>query len=74
MRSNESQTDSDWVHQSKQRNKGSMFMKRNVFASVSNRMCICFLVGFLVMPQERPLVEKCKIDAVYEAEESEAQK
>lgn len=28
----------------------------------------------LVMPQERPLVAKCRIDVVYEAEESEAQK
>lgn len=28
----------------------------------------------LVMPQERPLVEKCKIDVVYVTEESEAQK
>lgn len=55
-----------------------------VFSSLSNRMYICFFVLFfcvifdkqlpLVMPQERPLVAKCRIDVVYEAEESEGQK
>lgn len=78
----ESQTDSDWVHWSKLKNKGSMLMKPLrllQYLTAFGIFCGVFFVIFykqlsLVMPQERLLVEQCKIDVVYVTEESEAQK